>query len=155
MKHWPGIFRTHHRALFSLIQPYSEPCAMLAYAETWHTQNPRIFRTLPYLHPNAYSEPCHIYKNLWIMRTLIYLKPNTYSEPSQRFKMEFFAKIVENYNYFSKPLHLTSLTWFWICSSLNKYLSTCRVTLPYVLYDAYSKPNYRKFRRIEAYSHPI
>ena len=36
-----------HRALFSHIQTYSELCATLAYAETWHTQNPGIFRTLP------------------------------------------------------------------------------------------------------------
>ena len=60
----PGIFRTRalfktlwnidktysepcHKALFSHIQAYSEPCTTLAYAETWHTQNPGIFRTLP------------------------------------------------------------------------------------------------------------
>ena len=36
-----------HRASFSHIQAYSEPCATLAYAETRHTQNPGIFRTLP------------------------------------------------------------------------------------------------------------
>ena len=38
------------------------------------------------------------------------LKDLTYSEPSQRF--EFFAKIVESYNYFSKALRLRSLTGF-------------------------------------------
>ena len=37
----------YHRALFSHIQPYSEPRVTLAYAETWHTQNPGIFKTLP------------------------------------------------------------------------------------------------------------
>ena len=31
-----------HRGLFSHIQTNSERCAMLAYAETWHTQNPGI-----------------------------------------------------------------------------------------------------------------
>ena len=36
-----------HEALFSHIQARSEPCAMLAYAETWHIQNPGIFRTYP------------------------------------------------------------------------------------------------------------
>ena len=60
----PGIFRTGglfktlwnvdqaysepcHRALLSHIPAYSEPCAMLFYAETRHTWNPGIFRTLP------------------------------------------------------------------------------------------------------------
>ena len=46
--------------------------------------------------------------------------------------MEFFAKIFKDYYYFSKALHLRSLTEFWICSSLNKYSSTCRVTFHYV-----------------------
>ena len=36
-----------HRALFSHIQEYSENCAMLAYAEMWHTRNPGTLRTLP------------------------------------------------------------------------------------------------------------
>ena len=93
----------HYSAIF---RHYWEPCATLAYAETWHTRNSGIFRTLPQLHPDAYSEPCHIYEKLRIFRTLTYLKPNTYSKPSQRFKMEFFAKIVQNYNYFSKALLL-------------------------------------------------
>ena len=35
------------RALFSHIQTYSELCRTLVYPETWHTQNPGIFRTLP------------------------------------------------------------------------------------------------------------
>ena len=60
----PGIFRTGslfkalwnvdqtyselcHRASFSHIQAYSEPCATLAYTETWHIRNPGMFRTLP------------------------------------------------------------------------------------------------------------
>ena len=33
-----------HWALFSHIQAYSEPGAMLAYAETWYIRNPGIFR---------------------------------------------------------------------------------------------------------------
>ena len=49
--------------------------------------------------------------------------------------MKFFAKIVKNYNYFSKALYLRSLTGFWIRISLNKYLLTCRMTSLYVLYD--------------------
>ena len=36
-----------HSASISHIQAYSVPCTMLAYAETWHTQNPGIFQTLP------------------------------------------------------------------------------------------------------------
>ena len=43
-------------------------------------------------------------------RTLAHLKPDTYSESSQRFWMEYFAKIIQNYNYFSKALHLRSVT---------------------------------------------
>ena len=35
-----------HRTLFSHIQTYSEPCATLAYAETWPNRNPGKFRTL-------------------------------------------------------------------------------------------------------------
>ena len=58
------------------------------------------------------KESWHIYKNLGILITLACLKPSTYLEPSQRFKMEFFAKIFKNYNYFSKALHLRSLTEF-------------------------------------------
>ena len=86
---------------------------MLAHAGTWHTQNPGMIRTLvPQLHPDAYSEPCHISENLQIFRTLTYLKPDTYSEPSQRSKMEFNMRIVKNYNYFSKALHFRPLTGF-------------------------------------------
>ena len=61
-----------------IIQPYSEPCTTLAYAENWHTENPGIFRTLPYLLPYTYSEPCHIGKNLGICKTLTCLKPDTF-----------------------------------------------------------------------------
>ena len=97
-------------------------------------------RILPKLHPDAYSEPCLIFENLRIFRILIYLKPDKYLEPSKRFKMEIFAKIAKNYNYFSKALHLRSLTGLWIRPSLNKYPLTCRVTSRYILYDTYSEP---------------
>ena len=73
-----------------------------------------------------YSEPFHNYILTYIQNPVIftkiyeyselaltYLKPDKHAEPSQRFKMEeFFAKIVENYNNFSKALHLRSLTEF-------------------------------------------
>ena len=58
------------------------------------------------------SEPCHIYESLRIFRAMTYLKPGTYSEPSQRFKMEFFEKIVKNYNYFSKALIFPTMIIF-------------------------------------------
>ena len=80
-------------------------------------QKPHILGILEYLEPFhnyilTYSDPCHTYDNLRIFRTLTYFKPGTNAEPSQRFKMKFFAKIVKNYNYFSKALHLRSLTEF-------------------------------------------
>ena len=70
------------------------------------------------MHPDAYSELCHICKNretlcnsrnsgpwhiddLGILRALAYLIPDIYSEVSQRFRMECFAKIVKS-SYFSK-----------------------------------------------------
>ena len=85
----PSIFRTGDlfktlrnvdQAYSSHIQVYSEHCVTLAYAETWHTQNPGIFRTLPQLHLEVYSEPCHINENLRIFKTLTYLKPRTLSD---------------------------------------------------------------------------
>ena len=51
-----------------------------------------IFRTLQYL------------RKFRVCTTVTYLKADTYSEPSQRFKMDFFPKIVKNYKYFSKTL---------------------------------------------------
>ena len=96
-----------------IIQPYSDIfrtlcnaciCRNLTYSKSWNIQNLSIiasqciFRTLSYL---------QVYKNLQIFRSLTYLKPDTYLE---RFKMEFFAKAVLNYNYHSKVLHLRCLT---------------------------------------------
>ena len=80
------------RALFSHFQTYSERCATLAYAETWDTQNPGMFRTFPYCILMHIQNPViftKIYECSW---TLTYLKSDTYAEPSQRFKMEFFFK---------------------------------------------------------------
>ena len=51
------------RVHLGIIQPYSEPCVTFVYAETCHIWNAGIFRTLPQLHHDAYSEPCHIYEN--------------------------------------------------------------------------------------------
>ena len=70
---------------------------------------------------------------------LCYMFLKIYSEPSKRHKMEYFAKIHEVYNYFSKALYLRSLTGLWIRLSLNKSSLTCRVTSRYVLYDTYSE----------------
>ena len=47
--------------------------------------------------------------------------------------MEFFAKIVKNFNYFFKALYFRSLL-----GSPNQYSLTCEVTLRYILYDTYS-----------------
>ena len=95
------------------IQAYSESCAMLAHAETWHTRNPGIFRTLPSIIISwRIFRNRQIYENLRIFRTLTYLKPDVYAELSQRFTMEFFAEIVKNYNYFSEAFYLRSLTRF-------------------------------------------
>ena len=56
----PGIFRTGRLSkpcekftrhiqnpAMGITQPYSEPYATFAYAKTWPTQNPGIFKTLP------------------------------------------------------------------------------------------------------------
>ena len=80
------------------------------------------------------------------------LKPDTYSEPSQRFKTEFFAKIVKNYNYFFKALHLRSLTEFLIHLSLNKYSLTRAI---YFMIHIQNPVYYRKFRHIQTCSRPL
>ena len=100
-------------------------------------QKPGILWILEYSkfsHPDAYSEPCHIYENLQIFRNLKYLKTNTYS-----LKKELFTKVVKNYNYFSKALHLGSWTMFWISLPFNKDSLTCRVTSYYALFDTNSE----------------
>ena len=80
------------------------------------------------MHLDPYSELCHIYENLWIFRILTYLKPVANLETSRIFR----NKIVKNYTYFSKALHLRFLTGFWIGLSLNNYSLTCRVTSGFV-----------------------
>ena len=143
MKRWSGIFRT---LPWGIIQPYSGTfrtlcnaciCRNLTYSKSWNIQNLSIiasqcvFRTLSYL---------QIYKNLQIFRSLTYLKLETYLEPSERFKMEFFAKTVLNYNCHSKVLHLRSLTGSWKHISPNKYSLTCRVTSCCGLCNTYLEP---------------
>ena len=83
------------------------------------------------MHPDPYLQPCHISKNLRIFGGVRITFTN---------KMEFLAKVVKNYNYFSKALHLRSLPGFWIRLSLNKYPLTCRATSRNVLYDTFSEP---------------
>ena len=142
-----------HRALICHIQSYSEPCVTLAYAETSHTRNPGIFRTLPYLHPNPYSEACHIKGNLQIFRTLTYLKPDTYLEPSQRFKMEILAKIVKKLQLFSQ----SALKGFWICQYLpisTHWLAEWPCAI-YCMIHIQNPICYHKFRHIQTYSHSI
>ena len=125
MKRWSGIFRTLLRVLFSYIQAIFRTlcitciCRNLAYSEFLKIQNSSVI-ALPR-----------------IFRALSYLKLDPYLDSSQRFKMEFFAKIVKNYYYFSKELHLRSSTGFWIGLSLNKYSLNSRLTSRYVLYDTF------------------
>ena len=106
VKRWPGIFRTLCNACIR---------RNLAYSESWNIQNSfiiasqRIFRILSYLRKFSNIQNSDIFKIRHIFRK------------SQRFEMEFFAKIVKNYNYISKALHLRFLAVFWIRISLNKY----------------------------------
>ena len=106
VKRWPGIFRTLCNACIR---------RNLAYSESWNIQNSfiiasqRIFRILSYLRKFSNIQNSDIFKTRHIFRK------------SQRFEMEFFAKIVKNYNYISKALHLRFLAVFWIRISLNKY----------------------------------
>ena len=106
VKRWPGIFRTLCNACIR---------RNLAYSESWNIQNSfiiasqRIFRILSYLRKFSNIQNSDIFKTRHIFRK------------SQRFEMEFFAKIVKNYNYISKALHLRFLTVFWIRISLNRY----------------------------------
>ena len=105
------------------------------------------------MHPDEYSERCHIYENLQFFWTLTYLKPTTYSEPSQRFKMEFFAKIVKSYNYLQLLFcsvfdFLTSYSN--ISSHIVAYLEPC-VTLAYS--DSWHIYNPRNIQNsVKAYS---
>ena len=80
------------------------------------------FRTLAYLQSWNIQDP-GIFKVRPIFKTLS--------------KIEDAAKIVKSYNYFFKALYCRSLTGLWICPSLNRYSSTCRVTLCYVLYETF------------------
>ena len=118
------------------------------------TQRPGIFGIMEYSEHSCI--PMHIQNLVIFMKIYKYselwhLKRATYSKPSQRRK--FFAKIVQNYNYFSKALQFRSFSTFWIHLSLNKYLLTCRMTLHYILDDTYSEPCLLLL--FQAYSHPI
>ena len=124
-----------------------------------HMQKPGTLEIWEYLepfhlHPDAYSGPSHIYKNLQILRTLTYLKTDIYSEPSQKFKIMFFAIIVKLY--FSKALHLRFLTVFWIRLFLNKHLTLCIVwyifrTLPIIAYSGLFTASSDIFRHTVTY----
>ena len=158
-KAYSDIFITLCNSRVFTILPYLEPEAYLKPCKTLsrHIQNPVIRH---FSHIQACSEPGILgilkYSELFhncipthiqnpviftkIFITLTYLKPVTYSESSQRFWMEFSPKIIKDYNYFPKALHLRSLTGFWIRPSFNKYSFTCRVIPRYVLYETYSEP---------------
>ena len=96
------------------------------------TQRPGIFGIMEYSEHSCI--PMHIQNLVIFMKIYKYselwhLKHATYSKPSQRRKIEFFAKIVQNYNYFSKALQFRSFSTFWIRLSLNKYLLTYDLAL--------------------------
>ena len=135
MKRWTGTFTT---LPLGIIQPHS------VIFRTLHTQKSGLLGILEYSKSFHNCITRHIQNPVIFTKIYEYsnsgIKTDTYAEPSQRFRMTFSAKIVKNYNYFSKVLHLRSLTGFWIRLSLNKYSLTCRVTSPYILYDTYSEP---------------
>ena len=141
----------HHSAIFRHI---------LNLVQRLHMQKPEIFGIMEYSEPfhnyiQTYIQNPVIHKNLPTFRTLTYLKPDTYAEPSQRFKMEFFSKIVKNYNYFSKVLHLRSLIELWkhnLCISTHYLLE--RPCTMYCMIHIQNLVYYWKFRHIQAYSHP-
>ena len=150
----PLFFKFGIQELYIHIQAYWEHCVVLANAETWYIWNPEIFKNsyvtrsqlifimviftkTGILYNPEKSEPWHI-DNPGILRTLKFKSQHIF-RPCQRFNMEYFAKTVKRYNCFSKVLLLRSLTGFLICSFLNKYSSTCRVTLHCALYERYSK----------------
>ena len=128
-RHYSVIFRDIQNPVQCLHMQKPGILGILEYSEPFHNcistyiQNPNIFTKT-----NKYSE------------LVTYLKHNTYSESSQRLKVEFFAKIVKNYDHFSNVLNLRSLNRFWICLSLNKYSLTCRIPSLYILCDTYSVP---------------
>ena len=120
-----------YKALFSHIQAYSENCATLAYAETWYTRNPgifrrAIFRILLYLWKFTNIQNLDIFETHHIFRT-----------PP---KIKFFAKKLKTIIIFPKYSILYLLTGLWIRLSLSKYSLTCRVTSRNVLYGIYSEP---------------
>ena len=127
-------------------QSYLEPDAFLKPCQTLtrHIQNPvighylAIFRHIQNLVQHLHTQKLGILEILehselfhnciptHIQSPVTFRKLYEYSELSQtrhifrRFKMELFAKIVKNYNCFSKALHLRSLTGFRIHLSLNR-----------------------------------
>ena len=101
-----------------IIQPFSDIfrtlrntciCRNLGYPKSWNVQN------LSILHPDAYSELCHIYENLQMFLNSDIFKIRHMQNRLNDLKWSFFSKIVENSNCFSKVLHLRFLTGFWIC----------------------------------------
>ena len=68
-----------HWTLFSPIQASSEPCATLAYAETWHSRKSsifasrRIFRTLSYSLRFTNIQKSDIFKTWYIFRNKVEL----------------------------------------------------------------------------------
>ena len=134
----PGI--GHYSAVFRHVQNL---------VQRLHMQKPGILGILEYSEPFHNCIPTHI-------QNPVIFKTRHISRTISRFKMAFFAKIVKNYNYFSRVLHLRYLTDLWISLSLNKY--SLFVEWPRAMYYMMHIQNlvyYRKFRHIQAYVRPI
>ena len=91
-------------------------------------------------------DSCWILENKWsnsrkTSSKTFHGKHPSFQEKTQTEQQKYFsAKIVKNYNYFSKVFCIRPLTGFWICLFLNNCSLTCRLSLHYVLYDRYSEP---------------
>ena len=141
IKAYSGIL-IHYSVILRLIQTYSAPCVTLTDSQPCHILSPGIYRTRGLFKTLWNVDQAHTIASRRIFKTLWHLQKFTNIQNSDIFKIQdifrtlyFFCKIVKNYNYFSKVLHLRSLTRFWI--SLNRYSLTGRVTSHYVLYDTY------------------
>ena len=131
--------RTVYLALFCHVQTYSASYVTLSFAETCHIWNPGIFSTLMHIQKSfmrtrkdKYCVTLEI-QNLGILTILKYwglwhLKSDTYSELFSKFlRASVLQKWLKAIIIFSKLLYFKPLTGLWMCSSLRKYLLTCRV----------------------------
>ena len=116
-----GTFKT--RGMFTTLSNifdgkfYSQSCVTLVYLESWHIQNPTIFRVLPSIYQEIfYSKPCVV---------LIYSQALVYPELL----------------YFLKSKHIQNPAEYLIWSSLLRTLCNYSRYRPYIFKTfAYSEP---------------